>query len=278
MELARFGFVEGQNLTVFPSFIGRDGTTAETAASNLLPLRVDAIYVVAGTAGVQAARLATSTIPIVMLTSSDPVGDGLVASLRQPGGNVTGNAIFGPELLAKRLQILVEITDRPRRVAFLTTTRSPYAFRPKNQQYLAAAAQRMDTSAQVFLIDSIDEIDSVIAEIGRLRLPVLVDTTSLFYIHAKRLGELVVQNRLPAIGDGRRYAEAGFLASYGQDYHDLARKCARYVARIFRGADPKELPVELATKFEMFLNLRTAATLGVTVPRSLIFGATAVIR
>ncbi|MDM0053907.1 ABC transporter substrate-binding protein [Variovorax sp. J22R115] len=278
LEMARLGLTEGYDFTVVPSFVGRDGKTAEDAAQELVAHKVDAIYVSGGTGVVKAAMKATSTIPIVMLTSADPVRDGLVASLRRPDGNVTGNAVLAPELLAKRLQFLVEITRRPRKVAFLTTASSPIATRPEMRAALDAKAKSMDTSAQVFPIASIDELDSVIQEISRSGLPLMADSTALFYINVKRLGELVVQNRVPAIGDGRRYAEAGFLVAYGLDYHDLARRCARFIAKIFQGADPGKLPVELANKFDLVLNLRTATRLGIGVPKNFISGATAIIR
>jgi putative ABC transport system substrate-binding protein len=278
-ELARLGYVEGQNVTMVPSFVDPGRHTFESAATELVNSKVDLIYVVAGTAGVRAAMKATATTPIVMLTSSDPVRDGLVASLRRPGGNVTDNAIFGPELLAKRLQIIVELTGKPRQVALLTTTdasrsRNPEAF----QKSLAAAAQAVGTEAKVFQLNTMDELEPVLADIANQRLALVVDTTSLFYVHVRRLGALVTQYRLPAVGDGRRYAEAGFLVAYGLDYHDLARKSARCIARIFDGANAGDLPVELANKFEMIVNLKAAAALGLTVPRGMLAGATEIIR
>ena len=152
LEMARLGLAEGDDFTTVPSIVGRDGKSALRAAEDLVSQNVDAIYVSGGTAVVKAAMQATSTIPIVMFTAADPVGDGLVASLRHPGGNVTGNANLAPELLAKRLQILVEITRRPRKVAFLTTASSPMATRPQMRAALHKAADSVGTSAGVFQV------------------------------------------------------------------------------------------------------------------------------
>jgi putative ABC transport system substrate-binding protein len=180
--------------------------------------------------------------------------------------------------MAKRLQIFVEIVGRPREVAFLTTASSPIATRPEMRAALDEAARLVGTSAQVFQVVSIEDLDSAIREIGRTGLPIIADSTAMFYINVKRMGELVTQNHIPAIGDGKRYAEAGFLVSYGVDYHDLVRRSARLIAKILQGADPGKLPVELASKFDLFLNLRSAANLGITVPRTYISAATAILR
>ncbi|MDM0075535.1 ABC transporter substrate-binding protein [Variovorax sp. J2P1-59] len=280
MEMAALGYVEGRNLTVVPGFAGKNGRSIESAAVELVGLNIDVLYVAAGTSGVQAAKSATSTIPIVMLTAGEPVRDNLIASLSHPGGNITGNANFGLDLLIKRLQIIVEILGSPRHVAFLTLRPSPFTRHIEAyRDTLSAAAQTFGVEPHFFVVDSIDDLEAAFSDMTRRRMDALViDSTSTFYVHVKRVGALVVQHRLPAIGDGRRYADAGLLVAYGIDYNDLARKSARYVDRILRGAKPSNLPVERATKFEMVVNLKAAEDFGLKIPRGMLAGASEVIR
>jgi putative ABC transport system substrate-binding protein len=279
-EMARLGYVQGRNLTIERRFSARDGRNLESLAVELAGLKIDLLYAAGGTPSVQAAKMATSDIPIVMLTSAEPVRDSLVASLSHPGGNVTGNAIFGLELLIKRLQIIAEIMGNPGHIAYLGSRRS--TFMRHFDEYriaLASAAQALGTELHIFVVESINDLESVFAAIERQRVDALVlDNPAIFFVHLERIAALVSRHRLPAIGDGRAFADAGLLASYGTDYLDLARKSARYVDRILKGSKPSDLPVELATKFEMIINLKTAEALGLNIPHSMRVRANEVIR
>lgn len=279
-ELARRGYDEGRNLAFEIRYPGKDGHSLDLLAAELVALKVDLIFTASGTPGTLAAKKATATIPIVMLSSAEPVRDGLINSLARPGGNVTGSSIFGLELLVKRLQLIAEAVDKPTRIAYLGSSRS--ASMRHFDEYrtaLAAAARSVGAQLQIEQVDAIENLDSVFENMVRQRVDALVlDNPTVFYVNAKRIAGLVAKHRLPAIAEGRDFAAAGLLMTYGLDYVDLAVKAASYIDRVLKGANPGDLPVEQASKFEMVINLETAKALGLTIPRSLLLRANEVIQ
>lgn len=279
-ELARRGYDQGRNLAFEWRYPGKDARSLDVLAAELVALRVDVIFTTSGTPGTLAAKKATTAIPIVMLSAAEPVRDGLVASLARPGGNVTGNAILGLELLVKRLQLIAEAVGQPARIAYLGSSRSlSMRHFAEYQTALAAAAQTIGAQLQIEHVDSVDRLDSVFEGMVQKRVDALVlDNPAIFYVNSKQIAGLATQHRLPTIAEGRAFAEAGLLMTYGLDYVDLILKAASYIDRILKGANPGDLPVEQASKFEMIVNLKTANALGLTVSRSLLLRADEVIQ
>lgn len=279
-DLARRGYDEGRNLAFEIRHTGKDGRGLDILAAELVALKLDLIFTTSGTPGVLAAKKATTTIPIVMLSSAEPVRDGLISSLARPGGNVTGNSTIGLELLVKRLQFIAEAVGKPTRIAYLGSSRSTSMRHfDEYQAALAAAARSIGAQFQIEQVDSIDNLETVFESMARHRVDALVlDNPVIFYVNARRIADLVAKYRLPAIAEGRGFAEAGLLMSYGLDYVDMALRAASYIDRILKGANPGDLPVEQASKFEMIVNLKTAKALGLTISKSLLLRADEVIQ
>lgn len=278
-ELARRGHVEGRNLAFERRFASRDAKDLDSLAAELVALNVDLVFTSGGTSAAQAAKKATTTIPIVMLGSAEPVRDGLVNSLAHPGGNITGNSAIGLELQVKRLQLIAEAVGKPNRIAYLGFRRTASMLHfDEYQAAHAAAARSVGAELRAVTVDSIDDLDSAFEIMVRQRVDALViENFIIFYVNVERIVGLVARYRMPAIAEGRAFADAGLLMTYGLDYIDLARRAAGYVDRILRGANPGDLPVEQASKFEMVVNLKTAKALGISVPRALLLRADEVI-
>ena len=278
-ELRQRGYVEGRNLVIEGRFAGGDVARLDALAAELAALNVDVIVSFSGTPGVLAAKRATTTIPIVMMTSADPVRTGIVASLARPGGNITGNAIFGFELAAKRIQILAEVVGKPARIAYLVH-RSARSL-PRYEEFIATlvdAVHAQGAQFQIVDVESLDDLEPAFELMVRQRVEgVLIDNFTFFDRNRDRIAALAAKYRLPAIAEGRAFAQAGLLVSYGVDYDDLLRKTAVYVDKILKGAKPADLPVEQASKFEYILNLKSAKALGITIPRSVLLRADEVI-
>ncbi len=277
-ELRRRGYVEGQNLQIEGRNAGGDTARLDALAGELVALRVDVIFTTSGTFGVLAAKRATSTIPIVMFTSADPVASGLVASLSHPGGNVTGNSIQGLVLGLKRLEILAEVVGKPARLAYLQ--RSSVSTLPTAASYgrdLASGARALGVELQHVRVQSDDELPQSFEAMRRDRVDgVVVDNFGFTALYGS-IASLAVSHQLATIAEGKTFAEVGGLAAYGVDYDDLARRAAIYVDKILRGAKAGDLPVEQASKFDLYFNLKTARSLGRTIPRALLLRADEVI-
>ena len=200
-ELARRGYDEGRNLAFEIRYPGKDGHSLDLLAAELVALKVDLIFTASGTPGTLAAKKATATIPIVMLSSAEPVRDGLINSLARPGGNVTGSSIFGLELLVKRLQLIAEAVDKPARIAYLGSSRSASMRHfDEYQTALAAAARSVGAQLQIEQVDAIENLDSAFENMVRQRVDALVlDNPTVFYVNAKRIAGLVAKHRLPAM-------------------------------------------------------------------------------
>jgi putative ABC transport system substrate-binding protein len=234
----------------------------------LVKSKVD-IIVTQGTPAAQAVKRMTSTIPIVMATSGDPVGIGLVASLARPGGNVTGNSILGPDLIGKRLELLKEILPDVSRIAVLSNPTNPmYAF---HMRAAGAAAKTLGIALQVLEVRGPDDFEHAFqaATSGRAGAHLVLGDPVLT-AHRTRLANLAASSRLPAFYELSGFAEAGGLANYGPSLPEMFRRAAVYVDKILRGAKPADLPIEQPSKFELVINIKTAKALGLTVPQSVL--------
>jgi putative ABC transport system substrate-binding protein len=274
--LRDLGYVEGQNvLIVYRWAEGRFDRLPDLAAE-LVRENVEVIVAQVTQASL-AARNATRTIPIVMMSVGDPVGAGLVGSLSRPGGNVTGTSGETTAVVGKSLQLLVEAVPRVSRVAVLWNPANS-VFQTQMLRETEAAARTLRVDLQLVEAQSAADFDvafQAMARRGAGALTVLSDP--VFTVHRARIAELAAKARLPAMYGIREAAEAGGLLSYGPDYFELARRSATYVDRILKGARPADLPVEQPTKFEMVVNLRAAKTLGLTIPQSILGRANRII-
>lgn len=274
--MRELGWVEGRNVVVDYRFAEGRNELLPGLAAELVRKRVDLI-VAANSPTAIAARNATSTIPIVMTSVSDPVRFGLVASLARPGGNVTGVTYSaGLEIFDKQLQLLLEAVPTAKRVAVLWNPSNPgHAAVVSNVQ---AAAQSLGLSVQLVEARSPDDFDGAFATMAKERSQaLLVVSDAMFGSHASRLGELVTKSRLPSVHGTRSNVEAGGLILYGANILRQVRRSAVYVDKILKGANPADLPVEQPTMFDLVINLKTARTLGLTIPRSLLLRADLVI-
>jgi len=275
-RMRELGYVEAQNVAFEPRWAHDDDDRLSKLAAELAGLKVDVI-VTAATVSALAAKRATSTIPIVMATGADPVAAGLVANLRQPGGNVTGMTTINTELAAKRLELLKIVAPRASRIAILWDERgSLFRFAVADTE---AAAKRAGFTMHSVPVRGPAEIEAAFATVVRGRAGALsIVPSPMFFANRKRLADLAIKHRLPTVVGLREYAEAGGLISYGADNADSFRGAAVFVDKILKGAKPGDLPIEQPTKFELVINLKTAKALGLTIPPSLLGRADEVIQ
>jgi putative ABC transport system substrate-binding protein len=235
------------------------------------------VIVVISTVAAQAAKRATSAIPIVMAVVADPVGSGLVANLAHPGGNVTGLSIMMSELTAKRLQLLKEAIPWLARVAVLWNPNTPY--HPKFIEDLKAAAPSLSIDLKFVSARTPEEFGPAFSAVSRAHAQALfVIGDPLFITHRMTLIKLASKAGLPTSWGQRASADAGALMSYGPNLGELFRRSAGYVDKILKGAKPGDLPIEQPTQFELVVNLKTAKALGITIPQSILLRADEVIR
>ena len=262
--LRELGYVESQNLIIeYRSGEGRIERFPELAAE-LVRLKVD-VVVTRGTPAALAAKNATATIPIVMAAIGEAVGTGMVVSLAQPGGNVTGLNAFVTELTAKRVEIMREIVPKISRMAMIDNMGN--ASVPQQWDEMKRATLVFGIQPQLFDVRKPEDIGPAFdAAITQQADALTVGTDSVFIASRPRVVELAAKHRLPAIYATREFVEAGGLLSYGAHYPDLYRRTASYVDKIFKGAKPGELPVEQPTKLELVINIKTAKALGLDVP------------
>ena len=271
------GWVEGQNITVERRYAEGHDERLPALAVELVRLPVD-VVLAGSTAAALALKQATTTIPIVMATMNDPVGSGLVASLAQPGGNMTGVAVMDPEVIGKQLEFLKDVLPTVSRVAVLSNPANPAAALMVRAAEVAAPA----LGVQLHLVEAgaPEAFDSVFAAMTRAHTEALLvlPDASVFFTHRRRLVELAATSRLPTMYSIRPFVEAGGLISYGVSRPDQFQGVARYVDKILKGAKPADLPVEQPMKFELVINLKTAQELGLTIPPTLLFQADEIIR
>jgi putative ABC transport system substrate-binding protein len=274
--LRELGYVEGKNIVIEGRYAeGRSERFPELLAE-LIGLKVD-VLVVAGDPAAHAAKKATSTIPIVIVTSPDPVGTGLIASLAHPGGNVTGLSDFHGGVVTKRFELLKDVVPSASRVAVLLNPAN--RSNPLQLKDIQAAAPAFRVTIISFEVKGPDDIDNTFTTIGKERPEaLLVVGDRLFATHQKRIFEFVNKRRLPAIYSQRGYVDAGGLMSYGTNFADQYRRTATYVDKILKGAKPADLPVEQPTKFEFVVNLKAAKQIGLTIPPNVLVRADKVIK
>ena len=269
--------MEGKNIVIEWRYAEGKLDRLPALAAELVRLKVDVI-VTAGPAATRAAKEATSTIPIVMAQDTDPVGNGFVASLARPGGNITGLSTLAPELSGKRLELLKEIVPKLSRVAVFGTSTSPGNAQVLKEMELAAGA----FGVKLQYLDVLDpkDIETAFraASKGRADAVLMLVRAPSSLLTEHRLSELAVKSRLPVIYSRPEFVEAGGLMSYGVNITDLDRRAATYVDKILKGAKPADLPVEQPTKFEFIINLKAAKQIGLTIPPNVLARADKVIK
>ena len=273
--LLKLGYVEGQNIAI--EYRGAEGKVDRLPglAAELVRLKVEVI-ITAGPVPTTAARRATNTIPIVMTNDPDPVAEGFIASLARPGGNITGLASISAELSGKRLEMLKEtVPGLSRVVVFGNTTDAGNARALKEME---GAARALGLILQYLAVESFDDLERAFKAAIKGRSQALVTFQNPVLItHRTLIVEFAEKNRLPAMYANRETVEAGGLMTYGPDETDLYRRAATFVDKILKGTKPADLPVEQPTKFELIINLKTAKTLGLTIPKELLLRADKVI-
>jgi ABC-type uncharacterized transport system substrate-binding protein len=272
-ELSKLGWIEGKNITVEYRFAEQKTERLPELAAELVRLKVDLIVATAGPV-VLAAKGATTTIPIVMTSTTDPVGEGLVASLARPGGNVTGLSGLANELNTKRLEVLKDAVPRLSRVGLLRTSTSVQWKEIKPAALaLKLKLEEIETQADSQGLENAFQTAKQ-KQVGAIMTP----AGGRFRAEGKRIVELAVKYRLPAIYPTKDYVDGGGLMSYGVDYDDQYRRAAHYVDKILKGAKPADLPVQQATKFEFIINLKAAKQIGLTIPPRVLERANQVIK
>jgi putative ABC transport system substrate-binding protein len=274
--LAQAGFVEGKNVRIEYRWGMGDYSRLPAMAAELAAMKVAAIAATGDIPSARAAKAATTTIPIVFTIGGDPVGPGLVQSLNRPGGNVTGVNLFSSILTAKRIELLTQIAPKARRVALIMNPDNFTAL--AEQQDGLAGARALGREAVVVNARKPDEITTALAEALRFKADSYMASSDPLILD--RRGEIVAfgkANRLPGIGFVRQFASAGALLSYGPSITWMYRQAGLYVGMILNGEKPADLPVVQPTGFELVLNLKTAAELGLEAPRALLLSANEVI-
>jgi len=273
-SLRQLGYVEGQNITVESRWTSEVDRLPELAAE-LVRLPVD-ILVAGGPSMARAAKKATSTIPIVMAVVPDLVGEGLVATLARPGGNVTGISFMAPDLSGKRLELLREAFPRISHVGVIWDSKTGGG--PAELEATQRGARALGVELQVLEVQRAADVDKAF-EMGRKhRAGALITLGSpLLFANRRHLVDLATASGLPVMFQHRAYVDAGGLMSYGPNFPEMFRRAAVYVDKILKGAKPADLPVEQPTKFELVINLKTAKALGLTIPPSVLARADEVI-
>ena len=275
--LRELGYVEGKNIIIGYRYAERKFDRLTALAAELVRLKVDLI-VTTGPTVTRAAKEATTTVPIVMATDTDPVGNGFVASLARPGGNITGLSALAPELSGKQLELLKEVVPRLSRVAVFGTSTNP-----GNSQMLREVTRASGTygvKLQYLEVRGPKDIETAFRAASNERAEALLYLVAGLVAAGYRteITELAVKSRLPAIYQNRLYVEDGGLMSYGVNTADLDRRAATYVDKILKGRTPADLPVEQPTKFDFVINLKAAKQIGLTIPPNVLARADKVIR
>jgi putative ABC transport system substrate-binding protein len=264
--LAEQGYVVGRNVDLIYAFADNNPDRLRELAADLVNRNVAVIAACGGPLPARVAKQATATIPIVFETGSDPVASGLVASLDRPGGNVTGINSLIAEAWTKQLELMAKVVPNSRSFALMYNGITPDLIESRNRE-TASVAQTIGRKVTVVTATTPQELDDVIPAMARQGMEGLIVIASPFaHDQARKFAALTAQYSIPAIYPFRENVEAGGLMSYGIDINNSWRLMANYVGRILKGEKPADLPVQQATKFEFLMNLKTAKTLGLTVP------------
>ena len=277
-ELSKLGWIEGKNITIEYRFAEQKLERLPELAADLVRLRVDLIVASGGPTPL-AAKKATSTIPIVMTISVDPVAEGLIASLARPGGNITGNASLVPELIGKRLEILKDAIPKLTRVGLLLAPGASIGVDLQLKELRPAALALKLKLEEIETQRDAKGLESAFQTAKQKQVGAIMTTTGRqFFAERKRIVELAGKYRLPAIYPQKEFVDEGGLMSYGEDSTDQFRRAAVYVDKILKGAKPADLPVQQATKFEFVINLKAAKQIGLTLSPEFLSRANKVIK
>ena len=270
-ELKALGYFQGQNVLLEARYAEGKLDRLPHLATELVQLKVDVIVVASGVA-IRAVQQATTTIPVVMAVSSDPVADGIVASLARPGGNITGLSMLALELSGKRLQLLKEAVAKASRVAVMWNP--AYTGMEARYRVVQEGAPQVGVTVRSLEVREPRDFETAFATMTRERpdaLLLLVDPVTLE--NSRRIVDFAAAKRLPAIYEVREFVDAGGLMSYGPSLTGMWKRAATYVDKILKGAKPADLPVEQPTRFELVINLKTAKALGLIIPPSVLIRA-----
>jgi putative ABC transport system substrate-binding protein len=263
--LQQTGYVEGQNVAIEYRWADGDSDRLPALAADLAEKRVTVIAATSTPAAI-AAKAATATIPIVFETASDPIRLGLVTSLSRPGGNVTGVTQTNVEVAPKRLEVMHELLPNAKVLGLLINPADPSLAEPQLKDF-RAAADSLGVELYIINVHSDGELEKAFADLNGLHVGgVIISTDPFFTSRPQQLAALTTQYAMPAISKGREFALAGGLLSYGADTLDTYRLAGVYTGRVLKGEKPADLPVQQATKVELYINLKTAKRLGITVP------------
>ena len=276
-DLSETGYVEGQNLAIEYRWAEGRFDQLPALATDLVSRKVDAIVTSGGPAPARAAKNATTTIPIAAVVGGDPIADGLIASLARPGGNLTGVTFMMTELMPKLFELLSELVPQARVIALLVNPNEP-SNAERTMRDVQEAARIKGRQLHILKAGSESEIDAVFATLDRMHIGALfVGADAFFNSRREQLVALAARYSVPAIYEWREFVAAGGLMSYGPSITAAYRQVGVYAGRILKGAKPADLPVQQPTTFELVVNLKTAAALGLTVPPSILARADEVI-
>jgi putative ABC transport system substrate-binding protein len=273
--LSEAGYVEGQNVAIEYRWAEGDFDRLPALAADLVGRGVDVIVTSGGNSSAVAAKNATSSIPIVFVAGADPVEEGLVASLAQPGGNLTGVTLFATELWGKRVELISELAPEARTLAQLVNPKWPGTERSTAAVQEAARAKGL--ALRILKASTGSDIDAAFASLVDLQAGGLLVADPTYFARREQIVALAARYAIPTIYDFRVYVAAGGLISYGTSLTDTYRNVGTYVGKILKGAKPADLPVQQPTRFELVVNLNTAKQLGLTVPPSILARADEVI-
>ena len=274
-SMREIGYVEGRDFVMESRFADGKYERYSEFAAEFVRLKVDVILTGA-TSAIRALQRATTTIPIVLAYSTDPVGNGFVASLAHPGGNITGLSSSSDDTSPKQLELVATVVPSVSRIGLVGNPASPpYADVRKSAQN---AAQKVGLTLVTVEARNPQEIESAFAAFGKERVQAFIAAgDAVFFTQRRQIADLALKNRLPSIFSQREYAEAGGLMSYGENLSEFFRRAASFVDKIFKGAKPGDLPIEQPTRFNLVINRKTADALGVTIPPQLYIFADEVI-
>jgi putative ABC transport system substrate-binding protein len=277
-ELPKLGWIAGKNIIIEYRFAEQKGERLPELAAEMIHLKVDLI-VVPDTPSTLAVNKASTTVPVVMTNAADPVGAGLVASLAQPGGNVTGLSSLSPELGTKRLEILKDAVPKLARVGLLRSSSSAVGALSQLKELRAAAPVLKLKLEEIETQADAKGLENAFPTAKQKQVGAIMTTANrAFFAERKRIVELAGKYRLPAIYFQREFVDEGGLMSYGVDYTDLYRRAAVYVDKILKGAKPADLPVQQATKFDFIVNLKAAKQVGLALSPEFLSRANQVIK
>jgi ABC-type uncharacterized transport system substrate-binding protein len=272
--LRNLGYIEGKSVVIEYRWAEGKPDRLPELAAELVRLKVDVI-VPGGNNATRVAQKATSTIPIVMSSTTDPVADGLIVSLARPGGNITGLATLLQDLGTKRLELIKEVVPKVSHFGLLYDPSG----NPVELREAQGAAHALGVQLKILEVRSPNDFESAFeaAKTGSIGA-MSAAASAFFYAHRRRIVDLMAKNRLPAIYEHREFVEAGGLMSYGPPFRDMFRRAAAYVDKILKGTKPADLPVEQPMKFELVINLQTAKQIGLTIPPNVLARADRVIK